>query len=181
MNAAKRRTALLGVLLLAGALAGVLAYGRMERMKEDATAAERDLVAATSSMREIARWRSSPSRAAAPGAMEIPQLNARLRQAATAAGLPDAPGSEPGSPTRLEGGDYSELPVFLRFEPLTLKQLTSFLVALSRIDPSARARAIELSPPEQAGTTADARDGEELWSAGVEVDYLSYTPARAQK
>ncbi len=114
--------------------------------------------------------------------MEAPQLSATLRQAALAAGLPDAPGSEPGSPTRLAGTDYSELPVFLRFEPLTMKQLTAFLVSLSRLDASARATVIELTPPDPSvrGVTS-AAPGEEVWSAGVEVDYLTYSPQKPSK
>jgi hypothetical protein len=63
-----------------------------------------------------------------------------------------------------------------------MKQLTSFLVNLSHIDPSARATVIELTPPDPAARiTAAPALGEEIWSAGVEVDYLTYSPQNPLK
>jgi hypothetical protein len=178
---ARRQTFLLTLLLVTAFLFGGFCHRRMMRLREDAQIARENFERARAAMAEIHRWKASPGRAAAV-AMETPQLSARLREAALAAGLGDAPGSEPGSPAQLAGTDYSELPVFLRFEPLTLKQLTAFLVSLSRIDPSARATVIELTPPDPAaGRSTSAAPGEELWSAGVEVDYLTYLPQKPSK
>jgi hypothetical protein len=178
---ARRRTYLLALLLVTAFLFGGFCHRRMLRLKEEAQIARDNLAGAQAALAEIRRWKASPGRAAAV-AMETPQLTATLRQAALAAGLPDAPGSEPGSPARLSGTDYSELPVFLRFEPLTMKQLTAFLVTLARIDPSARATVIELTPPDpSARITAAAAPGDEVWSAGVEVDYLIYSPQTPAK
>jgi hypothetical protein len=178
---ARRRTFLLALLLVSAFLFGGFCHRRMLRLKEEAQIARDNLVSAQAALTEIRHWKASPGRAAAV-AMETPQLTATLRQAALAAGIPDAPGSEPGSPARLAGTDYSELPVFLRFEPLTMKQLTAFLVTLARIDPSARATVIELTPPDPAARiTAPAATGEEVWSAGVEVDYLTYSPQNSSR
>ncbi|MDB5324242.1 MAG: hypothetical protein JWN40_5873 [Phycisphaerales bacterium] len=178
---ARRRTFLLALLVVTAFLFGGFCHLRMLRLKEEAQIARDNLIGAQAALAEIRRWKASPGRAAAV-AMEAPQLSATLRQAALAAGLPDAPGSEPGSATRLAGTDYSELPVFLRFEPLTMKQLTSFLVSLSRIDASARATVIELTPPDPTTRgAASAAPGEEVWSAGVEVDYLTYSPQKSSK
>jgi hypothetical protein len=74
----------------------------------------------------------------------------------------------------LANTDYTELPVYLRFEPLTLRQLTTFLHTLTRIDPTSRPRSIELSVPEQASGSA----GEERWRADVEVGWLTYSPQK---
>jgi hypothetical protein len=177
----KRRTFLLALLLVTAFLFGGFCHRRMMRLKEEAQTAHDNLASARSALAEIHRWKASPGRAAAV-AMETPQLSAKLREAALAAGLGDAPGSEPGSPAQLAGTDYSELPVFLRFEPLTMKQLTSFLVTLSHIDPSARATVIELTPPDPSvSRSIVAPPGEEVWSAGVEVDYLTYSPQKPSK
>jgi hypothetical protein len=66
----------------------------------------------------------------------------------------------------------------LRFEPLTLRQLTTFLHTLAQIDPSSRATQIELSPPEQGAPASGKSAGEELWRADVAVGYLTYTPRK---
>ena len=175
---ARRQTFLLALLLVTAFLFGGFCHRRMMRLQEEAQTAHDNLISARANLAEIHRWKSSPGRAAAV-AMEAPQLSAKLRQAALAAGLGDAPGSEPGTPAQLAGTDYSELPVFLRFEPLTIKQLTAFLITLSSIDPSARSTVIELTPPEPG--ISHAAPGEELWSAGVEVDYLTYSPQKPSK
>ncbi|HEY7115775.1 MAG TPA: hypothetical protein VH475_04260 [Tepidisphaeraceae bacterium] len=169
---AARRTALLTV-LLACVLAWLpLTCARMSRLRDDAATAELNLSEGRLAMSQIRQWRSSPGRAA-PVPMQTPQLTQNLRDAATAAGLADAPGSEPGNPSRIANSDFSELPVFLRFEPLTLKQLTTFLHTLAQIDPNSRAKSIELSPPEQADKSDHDR-----WTADVAVGYLTYTPQK---
>src|SRR5439155_6519138 len=99
---ARRRTFLLALLLISAFLFGGFCHLRMKRLKEEAQIARDNLLSAQAALAEIRRWKASPGRAAAV-AMEAPQLSATLRQAALAAGLPDAPGSEPGSPTRLAG------------------------------------------------------------------------------
>jgi hypothetical protein len=178
---AKRTTFLLVLLVVTAFLFGGFCHRRMLRLKEEAQTAHDNLNSARSALTEIRQWKASPGRAAATP-MESSQLTATLRRAALAAGLPDAPGSEPGNPTRVAGTDYTELPVFLRFEPLTMKQLTSFLVNLSHIDASVRATVIELTPPDPSARGAtSAAPGEEVWSAGVEVDYLTYSPQNPPK
>src|SRR4051812_1762435 len=114
---ARRQTFLLALLVITAFLFGGFCHLRMMRLKQEAQIARDNLAGAQAALAEIHRWKASPGRAAGE-AMGTPQLTATLRQAALTAGLPDAPGSEPGSPTRLAGTDYSELPVFLRFEPL---------------------------------------------------------------
>jgi hypothetical protein len=168
---ARRTSLLLSLLIVAAGLAAAVAYARMDKFRDDAERARANLAGARASMAQIRAWRSSPGRATA-ATMDASQLSARLREAATAAGLADAPGSEPDKPRRLGDSDYEEMPVYLRFEPLTLKQLTTFLVTLARIDPSSRAKSIELSPPTQGGAGGD------LWIADVTVGYLTYAPRK---
>jgi hypothetical protein len=175
---AKRRTTLLVLLLAPAALCALLAFFRMEKVREDAAVSRQSLADARRDLEEIRRWRSSPGRAAAVS-METPQLNAKLREAATAAGLTDAPGSEANAPQRLGGTDYSETTVYLRPEPLTMRQLTTFLVTLARIEPSARVKTIELSDPQAQGVAVPpgrGQNGEDVWVADLTVAYLTYTP-----
>ncbi len=169
---AKRKTTLLSLLLVGGFFAMVVAYFRMRCTSEAAAIAQANLVNGRQTIKEIHDWKASPGRAAAVSADNI-ELNQRLRQAATAAGLADAPGTDTGTATPIGNTDYSEMAIFLRFEPLTIRQLTTFLHALAETDPSLRATQIELSPPEGAVGVAA---GEELWRADVAVGYLTYTP-----
>ena len=180
---ARRRTLLWSLLLLTSALVMGLSVLRLGKYREDAAVARRNWVAAQRAMDEIHRWRTSPGRAAAGVNMETPQLTSKLREAATAAGLADAPGSEANAPTRIANSDYNEMLVFLRFEPINLKQLTTFLHALARIDPSSRAKSIELSPPQPSADRPQppARAGEQLWTADVAVGYLTYSPQKSGK
>lgn len=177
---AKRRTLLLSALLLATALSAAVAYARMAKFKDDARAARADAETVGQMLDDIRRWRTSPGRAAAVS-VETPQLNARLREAATAAGLPDVPGSEPGTPARLAASDYSEMPVYLDLGTVTMRQLTTFLTALARVEPSSRVKSIELTDPKQSGVPVPAATGqpaEEVWQTGVTVGYLTYTPQK---
>src|SRR5688500_20348599 len=88
-----------------------------------------------------------------------------LREAATEAGAADKLASiEPGQPQRL-AGDYAQLPVFLRLEGLTMKQLTLFLHRLASLDPAPRAQSIQLSAA--AGAAAGAPDAPDTGGADV--------------
>jgi hypothetical protein len=106
-----------------------------------------------------------------------------LRDAATEAGAADKLASiEPGQPQRL-AGDYAQLPVFLRLEGLTMKQLTLFLHRLASLDPSSRAQSIELSVAGSGsgagtgtGAGADTPEQPEMWDADVTVSYLTFAP-----
>jgi hypothetical protein len=169
----RRQTTWLTLLLACVAAWVPLTYLRLAKCRDDAEVAARNLGEVKLALTEIQVWRASPGRAA-PASMESPQLTQQLRDAAAAAGLPDAPGSEAGDSRRLANSDYTELPVYLRFEPLTLRQLTVFLHTLTQIDPASRSRSIELSAPE----AVVGPSGEERWRADVEVDWLSYSPQK---
>lgn len=172
------RTLPLAILLTLAAVSAWVAYARFSGQRDGAQAAAESLTAVKRDLAEIDRLKLGGARSAA-AALDAAELSRELRAAATAAGLADAPGSEPGSPARLAASDYSETPVYLRFEPLTLRQLVTFLHHLSANDPSARAKRIELSPPQPGQRTpalpADARP-EDLWTADIEVDFLTHTP-----
>jgi hypothetical protein len=170
---AQRRTILLVILLGVTCLTAALAYGRLSTLRETAQTGAENQALARRDIEDIRRWRASPGRAA-PVLADTPELTRRLREAATAAGLAEPPGSEPDNPKPIADSDYSEMLVFLHFQPLTIRQLTTFLHTLSRIDPSSRAKTIELRPPD--ATAPPAPPGEELWTADVSVGYLTYTP-----
>jgi hypothetical protein len=146
-------------------------------MGEASAIAQANLMNGRQTIKEIHDWKASPGRAAAVSADKT-ELNQRLRQAATAAGLADAPGTDTGTAKPIGNTDYSEMAIFLRFEPLTIRQLTIFLHTLAETDPSLRATQIELSPPEDATAPGAKTAGEERWRADVAVGYLTYTPRR---
>jgi hypothetical protein len=106
-------------------------------------------------------------------------LNLRLHAAAAAAEIPDPASIEPGTPTRVPDSDYEDLPVFVRLDALTLKQLVTFLHDLARNDASCRAKMIELSAPEGSSAAVPATQNSnspETWSADVTLAYRIYSP-----
>src|SRR5712671_5338469 len=105
---AKRRTALLAMLLVAGFLAMTITYFRMSDIRDKAAIAQQNLQSGQRIIKEIRQWKSSPGRAA-PVSADKPELDRRLRQAATAAGLSEAPGMEPENPKSIGNSDYSEM------------------------------------------------------------------------
>jgi hypothetical protein len=172
---AQRRTLLLILLLVACGLTAVVAWLRMSDLRASARVATAGVTDAKRDLDDLRHWRTSPGRAA-PVLADTPELTRRLREAATVAGLSEPPGSEPDNPKPVADSDYSEMLVYLRFQPLTLRQLTTFLHTLSRIDASSRAKSIELHPPDASAPAAPP--GEELWVADVSVGYLTYTPRK---
>jgi hypothetical protein len=168
----RRRTLLLAALLVASACAAVAAHAHLRDRRAGASQARQSLDQSKRQLDELQRWRSGAG--GGPGATaagpDVSQLARVLRDAATEAGAADRLASvEPGQPQRL-GGDYAQLPVFLRLEGLTLKQLTLFLHRLASLDPASRAQGIELS------AAAGARGQGETWDADVTISYLTFAP-----
>ncbi len=163
-----RATLILLLLVLASAIAAALAFAQMERNR---TAAERQQNDLHQSLRLLADLESnkSPARLIATR-LDGSEMNRRIRDAATAANISDhLSGIEPNRPVRLEGSDYNELMVFLRFENVTIRQLSTFTHRLSSIDPACRIKSIELeSPPDAADTTN--------WTSDLTLAYLTYSP-----
>ena len=177
---ARRKTILLALLLIVSFLTMAIAYLRMSKFRDDAALAQANLVNGQLTISEIHQWKASPGRASAVTA-DTPELTRHLRQAATAAGLADTPGTEPEPAKAVGNSDYSEMALDLRFEPLTLRQLTTFLHTLAKIDPNSRAKAIELSAPDSSAPLPGKQPAEELWRADVAVNYLTYTPRNPGK
>ena len=167
----RRRTHLLLLLVaLAGACA-LLSAVRTGRLRDAAAARAADLEFCRKHLAELATWRGSTS-GPAPAALDGEELGRRLREAAGSAGVGDKLSVEPaGAAARVGDSDYAELSVVLRGEPLTLREVTSFLHALASDDPASRAKVIELHAP-TAPAAADA------WRAEVTVGYLMYQPRR---
>jgi hypothetical protein len=166
------------MLVGAAAIACVVAGLWMSEQREAATIAATHLAAARRDMGYIVQVRLAPGQSVAES-LDSPEISRRIREATRAAGLDDPSSIEPSPPARVAMTDYTETPVYLALEPLTLKQLVTFLHHLCRIDPGARIKQIELNPPDAAGGGAVAQDGpEDLWTAGVAVGYLTYSPRK---
>ena len=163
-----RATLILLLLLLTSAIAAALAFAHMQHNRAAAERQQNDL---HQSLRLISDLESnkSPARLIATR-LDGADLNRRIREAATAAGISDhLSGIEPNRPVRVRDSDYNELMVFLRFENVSIRQLSTFMHRLSSIDPACRIKAIELdSPPDPADTTN--------WTSDLTLAYLTYAP-----
>ena len=182
-NDGRRRTILLAMLVAAAAIACAAAWLWMSEQREAAAVAATDLAVARRDMDYIARMRLAPGNTVAVAqSLDSSEISRRIREAARTAGVDDPSSLEPSPAARVGTTDYTETPVYLALEPLTLKQLVTFLHHLCRIDPGARVKQIELSPPEGQAAGAGAvvvQDGpEDIWTAGVAVGYLTYSPRK---
>jgi hypothetical protein len=163
-----RTTQLLLVTLLIGAVACGFAYARLRNNRDAAGAAREDVLKSKAALDEIIDASSGGARAASAN-LDQSELNRRLRDAAQTAGIAQKLVSiEPGQPNRIPNADYNEMLVFLRLEPVSLKQLVTFLHELGTSDRSCRARNIELRTPTE--NSADT------WSADITMAYLIYSP-----
>jgi hypothetical protein len=169
---------LLLVLLIAAALAAVIGYAHLARKRDEAERASVDLQVVRQDLHDLARAGTTTG-ATGAGAVGA-EMTARISAAASSAGVSgQLSGIEPSRPGRVEGSDYNETVVFVHFQPLTLRQVASFLDELAAADPGARPKTIELAPPPQAqdDSAAAAGAGGELWSPDVTLSYLTYAPA----
>jgi len=156
-----KRTNLLLLLLLAAAVAAVVSWSRLGKQRAAALAAQRDLAECRAylvEMGEASPTTQAPTLSAAPT-----EINRRLRDAAEAAGASEKLTSiEPGNAETV--GDRTELSVFLHFEPITMRELVTFLHRLGTGGGGTRAKTIELEAP------AGAEQGD-VWIADVAIGY----------
>jgi hypothetical protein len=171
MNREKSRTNLLILLVALSIVACLIAAGRLARAHDAAASSSADLSESRALLADLAASKTGAS--PSPAAPTAPEVNQRLKTAAAAAGIVGKIRSiEPGQPNRLPNADYMETPVFVRTEPLTLRQLATFLLSLAQNDASCRAKMIELAVPQSPdGGAAAAKD---VWTADVTLAYTSY-------
>ena len=179
------RTPILAVIAVLSAIAALAAYGRLEKLRGNAFAGERDLGIVHRDLMAITQANGGTQIALV--SVDSNELTRRLNSAAVIAGVRDQlVDIDPGAPARVENSEYNELPVILRFEKITLQQLTVFFHQLAVNDPGSRAKTIELAPPEASGSLAQRTitptggTGQELWTADVTVAYLMYAPKEAK-
>ncbi|MGB7160062.1 MAG: hypothetical protein WBD40_18490 [Tepidisphaeraceae bacterium] len=164
-----RRTNLLLLLLLVAATTGAFSWSRLNERRDDALASERDLAQCRAYLAEMTEAGvASPGIAAvasSSSSADAPEINRRLRDAASAAGAGEKLTSiEPGNTETV--GESTELSVFLHLEPITIRELVTFLYHLTAGDAGARAKTIELEAP------AGAEEGD-AWVADVTIGYLA--------
>ena len=169
-------TALLALLLLCAGVIAVFALMRLSSAQQDAAQSVSDLAVCRADMADLARWHAHRT-TAPPLSAADPELNRRLSAASVVAGISGELASiEPGQPNRLRDTDYTETPVYVRLDAVTLRHLLSFLSSLTASDAAVRPKSIELATP--ATATANAADSAELWTTDLTLAYLTYAPRR---
>src|SRR5438105_11219977 len=142
----RHRTMVLALFVLLCGGAALLAYWRLDHRRGDAAANQRELAIVHAALVDIAR---STGAGRVTGRVEESELMRRISDIAAIAGVPDKLTSlDPGFASRLGNSDYNELPVYLRFQPINLQQLTLFAHQLAAHDIGSRAKQIELTPVE---------------------------------
>jgi hypothetical protein len=168
-----QRTKLLLVLLVVAGIAAIWAWSSMSSARDRAVAAQRDLSLCRQEIADLDRWQGAPTSASLTP--DDPELNRRLRGAATVAQMTDQLVSiEPGPAIRIRESDFTQTPIYLRLNAVTLGQLVTFLHQLSTSDASLHTSAIEMSIPQTAPGNVD--DSSEAWTADVTLAYLTYAP-----
>jgi hypothetical protein len=166
-------TTLLALLLVAAGVLAAFAFMRLQSLHDSASAAQNDLSVCQQDLAELARWQSSRT-TGAPVNSNDPALNRRLSAAAVSAGISGELASiEPGQPNRVRDTDYTETPVYVRLNAVTLRQVVTFLMDLSAHDAAVRAKTIELSAP-QAQPPSQAAG--ERWTTDIGLAYQTYAP-----
>jgi len=166
----RRTTYILARLLITSAIAAAVAFAYMQRERSQADTQSKNL---RDSLRLLVDLQHSAKSPIAAARLDGADLNRRIREAATAAGISDRLSSvEPNRPARLRESDYNELMVFVRFENVSLRQSAAFMHRLSASDPSCRIKTIELEAP--ANGAADQQ-----WTSDITLAYLSYAPREA--
>ena len=163
-----RTTLILLLLVVASAMSAAIAFAQMQHNRAGAQKQQSDLHQFVRLLADL-KSNKSPARLIATR-LDGSEMNRRIRDAATAANISDhLSGIEPNRPVRVEGSDYNELMVFLRFENVTIRQLSTFMHRLSSIDPACRIKSIELESPPDASDTIN-------WTSDLTLAYLTYSP-----
>jgi hypothetical protein len=178
-----RQTRLLAVLVMLALVATAIGQARMRESRAASVIARENLRDCRGQLAELHRWRAGAGAAdeSAGVAPDTSELSRLLRTAAADAGAGQKLVSiEPG---RADGSSVTagapQLPVFLRLEGVSLRELTTFLHRLATIDVSSRAQSIELSAAagsEATGTQA----APELWNADVTISYANFAAGERQ-
>jgi hypothetical protein len=106
----------------------------------------------------------------APLASSDAELNRRLNASAISAGIAkELTTIEPGTPIRVRDFDYTQTPVYLQLNSVTLHQLVTFLDSLTSADAAVQAKTIELNP-------APSNESDERWTSAVALEYQTYAP-----
>src|SRR3982074_2282975 len=145
-------TPLLTLLALLAGVCSFLAYAHLDQKRADAQAAHLDAQIVERDLSRIAR--STNTIRPIPAKTDASDLVRRIADVAAIAGVQLTDRGEPGVPQHIGHTQYSELPIFLGFESITMRQLTTFLNQLAKSDPGSRAQMIELRPREGGSASA---------------------------
>jgi hypothetical protein len=162
---------MLCVLLVAAAATAWVAASRLGDARDRAAAAADDRTAVRDRLAVLAAAGGAEASAAIGERGADPELNRRLRDAASAAGLAGQLVSiEPSEPRPVAGSDRAEAMIFLHFEQTSVRGVVAFLRRLAETAPNVRPAGIELA--EAAAVTGPAPDSSaETWSVDLTLAY----------
>lgn len=165
-----KRTILLVLLLAAAAVGTVAAWSRLDASRSRATAGREGLAACRVKLAAI----DARSAVTGGGTADEVTIDRRLGKAAAAASLDQQLASTDfGSPARAGDSAFTQTPVYLRLNAVTMAQLVGFLIDLSAGDNAVRTTDIDLTPPLVAPPAHSAGDH---WTADVTLAYLAFSP-----
>ena len=174
MSLLSRRTNLLALLVVVAGVCAVVAFFHLQDARAAALASENELVKGRAALEELTSGNSGQRIATAtPSEQQLDQL---INAAATESNTKIS-SIEPGPADPQASSGYVETAVFLRLDALSMRQLVTFLHALSQRDAAVRAKSIELSPPAAQAAEATAPDA---WAADVTIGYKSFAGAKAK-
>lgn len=184
----RRQTRMLCLLIVAAAAAAWVSASILLDARARAFAAAGDLRVVQSQLADLAAAGgaepSSSSAQGGRGGAADPELNRRLRDAATFAAAGGQLASiEPSEPRPLEGSDRAELLLFLHFDRATLRSVVTFLQRLSSTAPGVRAASIELAADSGAGPAASPSPGDsaETWLVDLTLSYEVLLPPKGTR
>lgn len=169
--ASPKRTILLVLLLISAAASTVAAWSRLDSYRSRAAVRREDL---SDCRMKFATIDSKSTMTGGTAADEV-SIDRRLARAATSVSLDQQLASTDfGNAVRISDSNFTQTPVYVRLNAVSMKQMVGFLLELSAKDNAVRTTDIDLTPPLVAAPGRD--NGTDLWTADVTLDYVLFSP-----
>jgi hypothetical protein len=172
----RRKKILIGALSGALLVMAVWGYVYLSAQRDADLAAQTDLIECRQMAAQIDQLNRQPS-LVSEHEKQNAELHGMIEKAALAAGIV-APGPQliaPDPPRRVGDTPYQESPTRVMLDGVTLRQLVSLILNVTRADPGLNTESLHLSAPGGGGDTGDR------WAADVVLSYLIYKPLQVER